>query len=110
MFAVLSCRGKEKVMPTKAELQANALLDRGMKRTQDPETQRFRVEDNGVDKTPLMLYTEGVIGERIETILLKQMSGHRLAEWLTHELGRSITQATISKWRNKFRIIRVRRH
>ncbi len=96
-------------MPTKDQLQTRALMDRGMKRVQDPVTGRFSVVDSGVDKTPLMLYSEGVTGMDIQTILLKQMSTRRLAEWLSREISRPITQATICMWRQRFGIKRVRR-
>tara|TARA_Y100000310_G_scaffold336887_1_gene422581 strand:+ start:1387 stop:1677 length:291 start_codon:yes stop_codon:yes gene_type:complete len=96
-------------MVTKHQLQTQALLDRGMKRIKDPVTGRFSVVDSGVDKTPLMLYTEGVTGMDIETILLKQMSTRRLAEWLSPQISRPITPATISLWRQRFKIKRVRR-
>ncbi len=97
-------------MPTKADLREFLLRDTGMVRTQDPDTQRFSVEDNAVDKTPLMLYTEQVTGMPIKIILLKQMSTRRLAEWITHTIGRRVTQATICKWRQHYSIIRRRRN
>ena len=62
-----------------------------------------------VDKTPLMLYTEGITGQRIEQILLMQMSTRRLAEWIGHKIGRPITQATVVNWRKRFKITRQRR-
>ena len=96
-------------MSTKDQLQASALMARGMRRIKDPITGRFSVVDSGVDKTPLMLYTEGMTGQPIETILLKQMSTRRLAEWLSREIGRPITQATIVQWRQRFSIKRIRR-
>ena len=65
--------------------------------------------DSDVDKTPLMLYTEGVTGVRIQQILLMQMSTRRLAEWLGHQIDRPITQATVVNWRKRFGITRRRR-
>ena len=96
-------------MPTKDQLRANTLLERGLVRVKDPDTGRFTLHDNSVDKTPLMLYTEGVTGQRIEQILLMQMSTRRLAEWIARQIGRPITQATIVNWRKRYRIIRIRR-
>ena len=96
-------------MPTKEQLRTNTLLDRGMRREQDPETDRFRVVASDVDKTPLMLYTEGVTGKRIEDLLLMQMSTRRLAEWMGYQIGRRITQATIVNWRKRFKVKRIRR-
>mgnify|MGYP001563745923 CR=1 FL=1 len=94
---------------TKDQLKAQSLMDRGMRRLQDPDTKRFSVVASDVDKTPLMLYTEGVTGKRIDEILLMQMSTHRLAEWLSHQIGRRVTQPTIHNWRKRFNIKRIRR-
>jgi hypothetical protein len=96
-------------MPTKEELRTATLLDRGLKRTQDPSTRQHRVELNAVDKTPLMLYTEQITGQRIEQILLMQMSTWKLATWLSKQLGKPITQACIHKWRRRFNIKRERK-
>ena len=96
-------------MTTKEQLRAKSLMDRGMRRIKDPDTKRFSVVASDVDKTPLMLYTEGVIGKRIEDVLLMQMSTRRLAEWVAHQIGRTITQATIVNWRHRFNIKRIRR-
>ena len=96
-------------MPTKDQLRAETLMDRGLVRTQAEDTGRFVIHSNSVDKTPLMLYTEGVTGQRIEQILLKQMSTRRLADWISKEIGRPITQATIVNWRQRYKITRVRR-
>jgi len=95
-------------MPTKEQLRANALMARGLTRIKDEDTGRFSLADISVDKTPLMLYTEGVTGQRIEDILLKQLSTRRLAEWVSLQIGRTITQATIVNWRKRYRIIRIR--
>jgi len=81
-----------------------------MTQIKDPETGRWSVVDNAVDKTPLMLYTEGITGRRIESILLMQMSTRRLAEWVSHEIGRPVTQATIVHWRQRFNITRRKRN
>ena len=96
-------------MPTKDQLRADTLLQRGLTRTKDDTTGRFAISDNAVDKTPLMLYTEGITGQRIEAILLMQMSTWRLADWISHEIGRPVTQATIVNWRKRFKIHRERR-
>lgn len=97
-------------LPTKEQLRANALMDRGMVRTKDDTTGRFSLSDNSVDKTPLMLYIEGVTGQRIEEILKKQLSTRRLADWISLTIQRPITQATIVNWRKRYRITRIRRH
>ena len=97
-------------MPTKDQLRANTLLERGLVRTTNNTTGHLTVHSNSVDKTPLMLYTESVTGQRIEQTLLKQMSTRRLAEWISHQIGRPITQATIVNWRRRYKIIRTRRH
>ena len=96
-------------MTTKDQLRARTLMDRGMKRVKDPETGRFSVVDSAVDKTPLMLYTEGVTGQTIESILLKQMSTRRLAEWLSQEIARQVSYGTLMNWRKQFGIRRIRR-
>ena len=96
-------------MATKEQLRTSTLLDRGMTRTQDEHTKRFSVVDSAVDNTPLMLDTEGVTGTPIQTILLMQMSTRRLAQWVSHEIGRPVTQATIVNWRRRFKITRQRR-
>ena len=96
-------------MTTKSQLQAKTLMDRGMRRIKDPVSGRFSVVASDVDKTPLMLYTEGVTGRRIEEILLMQMSTWRLAEWLSGQIGRKVTQPTIHNWRKRFNIKRIRR-
>ncbi len=96
-------------MTTKDQLQASALTDRGMRREQDPVTGRFSIVDSAVDKTTLMLYTEGIIGKRVEEILLMQMSTRRLAEWISRQIGQSITGTTIVNWRKRFKITKRRR-
>jgi len=96
-------------MPTKEQLRTSTLLARGLTRTKDEHSGRFSVVDSAVDKTPLMLYTEGITGTPIQTILLMQMSTRRLAEWITHQIGRTVTQATIVNWRKRFNITRQRR-
>ena len=94
-------------MPTKDELRANTLIERGLTRTKDPGTGRFSVQPSSVDKTPLMLYTEGITGQHIEAILLMQMSTRRLAEWITQAIDKRVTQATIVNWRKRFKINRI---
>lgn len=96
-------------MATKDQLRAHTLLTRGLTRVKDKHTGRFSVVDSAVDKTPLMLYTEGITGQPIQDILLMQMSTRRLAEWITHQIGRPVTQATIVNWRKRFNITRQRR-
>lgn len=96
-------------MPTKEQLRTQTLMDRGLARTTDPKTKHFTLVDAGVDKTPLMLYTEGVTGQRIEQILLMQMSTRRLADWVSRQIGRRVTQPTIVNWRKRYKITRVRR-
>ncbi len=96
-------------MPSKQQLRAATLLDRGLTQVKDDTTGHFNLVDNAVDKTPLMLYTEGITGLRIEAILLKQMSTRRLAEWLSHQIKRPVTQATIQQWRKRFKITRIRK-
>ena len=96
-------------MPTKHDLQTDTLLDRNMTRTTNPDTGRHAVIANAVDKTPLMLYTEGITGLRIEAILRKQMSARRLAEWLTHEIGKQVSYGTIIAWRKQYNITRSKR-
>ncbi len=93
---------------TKEQLRAQTLLDRNMTRTKDPVTGRFTIQDNTVDKTSLMLYTEGVTGMRIEDILLKQMSTRRLAEWLSRQIHKPISHVTIINWRKQFKMYRMR--
>lgn len=96
-------------MPTKEQLRVDALTERGLVRVQDDTTRQFSLVANSVDKTPLMLYTEGITGQRIEAILLKQLSTRRLAEWISQQIGRPITQATIVKWRQRYKIVRIRK-
>ncbi len=94
-------------MPTKEQLRLATLTERGLTHTKDDNTGHFTLVDNAVDKTPLMLYTEGITGQRIEKILLMQMSTRRLAEWLSREIKRPVTQATIQQWRTRFKITRI---
>jgi hypothetical protein len=96
-------------MPTKEQLRVDTLAKRGMVRVKDETTGRFTLRDSSVDKTPLMLYTEGVTGQPIEEILLKQLSTRRLADWITLAIGRTITQATIVNWRQRYKIYRIRK-
>jgi len=94
---------------TKEQLRLATLTERDMVRKSHPTTGKFSLSSNSVDKTPLMLYTEGVTGERIETLLLKQMSTRRLADWISHEIKRPITGATITNWRKMFKIKRIKK-
>ena len=96
-------------MTTKDQLRAQTLLDRGFTRAKDDATGRFSVVESDVDKTPLMLYTEGVTGIQIKQILLMQMSTRRLAEWIGQQIGRPITQATVVNWRKRLKIYMRRR-
>lgn len=96
-------------MATKDQLRTKTLLDRGLTRVKDEHSGRFSVVDSGVDKTPLMLYTEGITGQPIQSILLMQMSTRKLAQWVSHQIGRTVTQATIVNWRKRFNITRQRR-
>ena len=96
-------------MPTKEELRLRTLMQRGLTRTQDEGTGLHHLISNSVDKTPLMLYIEGVMGERIERILLRQMSTRRLAAWLTATIHKPVSYGAIIKWRKQFKINRVQR-
>ena len=93
-------------MATKDQFRAHTLLDCSITRVTDENTGRFSPVDSAVDKTPLMLYTEGITGQPIQTILLMQMSTRKLAQWISHQTGRPVTQATIVNWRKRFNIIR----
>ena len=96
-------------MPTKASLQTDTLLSRDMTRTTNTITGRHAVIANTVDKTPLMLYTEGITGLRIEVILREQMPSRRLAEWISHEIGKRVSYGTILQWRKQYNITRSKR-
>lgn len=96
-------------MPTKEQLRAATLAERDMVRVQDPTTKQFSIVANTVDKTALMLYTEGVTGRRIEDILLMQMSPAKIAEYITSATGKLITRQTVYNWRKQFKITRRRR-
>ena len=96
-------------MSTKDQLRTRTLLHRPYTRIQNPTTKHFSLQNTDVDKTPLMLYTETTIGQPIRTILLKQMSNHRLAQWVSHQINKPITRTTIGSWRNGFGIVRKER-
>ncbi len=93
-------------MPSKQQLQAQILLDRGVKL--DNSTGRGRITEDTAEKTPLMLLLEQKMNTKIIDILKYSMSSRELAKQLSLVAQISISYGTIVPWRKSFGITRQR--